>query len=125
MQQVELTMGRTLKIFWSFIWRAWVLMIPTMIVVFIIAALGFFLTGGISAMRNGNMDPKSMGTGLFAAMYLIFIPLMFAIQTYAMKLALNVRWSDFRLVAVASTGSAADDAHSATASAPQSPTSLT
>ncbi len=123
MQQVELTMTRSLKVFWSFIWRTWVFIIPVSIAIVILTALAIFLTGGFTAMRTGKMDPNSlggMGLGLMALVYLVFIPAMFAVQTYAMKLALGVRWSDFRLVAVTSTGSVVDDAHSVPA-APAAP----
>ena len=106
MQQVEITMTRSLKILWSFIWRTWVVLIPVTIGMVIIAGLVFFLTGGITSMRHGKMDPNAlggMGIIFMALVYLVFIPLMLGVQAYALKLALGVRWSDFHLVAVASS----------------------
>lgn len=100
MQPVELTFLRALKVWWSFLWRTWVFMIPVSIVVSVVMFLIIFLTGGLASFRNPQAGHPVLGLGLIMLIYLLFIPAMLVVQVYTLKLALKVKWSDFQLVPV-------------------------
>lgn len=109
MQPVELTYMRALKVWWSFLWRTWLLMIPVMIVSVLVMFLIFWLTGSFEAFRNPEAGKAPFGLGAMALMYAVFLPLMLLLQAFTMQLALKVKWSDFQLVPVGQAPSLPSD----------------
>lgn len=105
MTAVELTSFRAMKVWWSFLWRTWVFMIPVSLLLVIIMAIGFFAFGGSAILHGAPPNPSAISPAfavIIGLMYLVFIPATLAIQIIALKLALRVRWADFYFVAVSS-----------------------
>jgi hypothetical protein len=100
MQPVELTYMRALKVWWSFLWRTWLMMIPITFGVVVLMLVVLWLTGGFEAFRHPEAGKAPFGLGVMALMYLVIFPTMLLLQAFTMKLALKVKWSDFQLVAV-------------------------
>jgi hypothetical protein len=89
MPAIELTFGRAFKVWWSYSWRAFVLMIPVGLAAILVAA----------AVVRGPFTPEHMAGSVRAASG---VWLMIAIgnvlaQTQAMRWMLKARWNDFRL----------------------------
>jgi hypothetical protein len=93
------------KVWWSYSWRASILVIPLGIIMTawslmgLVSTLEHMMESGRS-LSNLNVDQLlglvSGGTTLFV----VSIVLTGVIQVFAMRWALNSRWSDFRLKAV-------------------------
>jgi O-antigen/teichoic acid export membrane protein len=96
----DVTFGRALKIWWSYVWRAVVLMMPVMIIAIFLAALivPFPKAGQPTPMLRPDQIPgmasKMFGVWLFMMVFYI------AAQVQAMRWMLKTKWSDFRLQAV-------------------------
>jgi hypothetical protein len=103
--QLEITYFRSLKIWWSFIWRTTVLSIPVMIVMPI--ALFFFklFPSSEEMMMGAAMGEMPPVFAKFFMVWLLTMFLMISIQTFAIRWMLKTGWSDFRLVAVPPYGS--------------------
>lgn len=102
MPALELTLARATKIWWSFLWRTWVLLI----VPWLLLVATMFRT------FSAYMTPPPRGATIVAhsAPHLpgwvmpVFLVVFFVIQILALRWALSVRWSDFRLQAVSNDG---------------------
>jgi hypothetical protein len=95
----DVSFGRASKIWWSYAWRAIVLMIPVMIVAAVItfSILPFPKAGQAPVLRPDQipgMMSKMFGLWLFMMVFYI------AAQVQAMRWMLKTKWSDFRLQAV-------------------------
>ncbi len=97
MTKIEITLPRALKIWWSFVWRAWVLLIPLMMV--FIPVMKF-----IQPFQAGvPMNPANM-PGFMGKFFLIWYVMMVGgilLQVVAIKWMIKTKWSDFELVALA------------------------
>jgi uncharacterized membrane protein len=97
---IDVTFGRAMKIWWSYVWRAILLMLPVMIVAMVIAIsiLPFPKAGQpVPTFRPEQipgMTSKMFGLWLFMMVFYI------AAQVQAMRWMLKTKWSDFRLQAV-------------------------
>ena len=97
MNQLDITFGRALKVWWSYAWRASVLWIP---VGFAMAISMFWI---VPFPRPGQPWTPSQVSAWMANGFLIWIVVMavaIVVQTIAMRWMLKTRWSDFRLVAL-------------------------
>ena len=98
MDQVDVTWGLALKIWWSFCWRASVLFF---LVVFPLELIGMiFMSRYMPHPGQKGMDPKQamrISSGMMIA-WPILMALVVAIQAQGMRWMLRkARWSDFRL----------------------------
>lgn len=94
MATIEITFGRALKIWWSYAWRAFVLMLPVVVVLDIVI---FFV---IPLPKPGQPPGREQLTEFAVRGLLIWLPGMVAyifLQALAMKWMLKTRWSGFRL----------------------------
>jgi zona occludens toxin (predicted ATPase) len=96
MGPVDITWLRALKIWWSYSWRAFVLMllvmVPLEIVMFSYMMHHFPQRGAASPADAMRM------AGTMAAVWPIFMAALIALQAQAMRWMLNkARWSDFRV----------------------------
>jgi hypothetical protein len=95
MEQIQVTLVRALKIWWSWAWRAWVLSLLVMVPVEII-----FGTWVVTHASKAANDPAA-ATRLIAPFMILWPILMVAVialQAQAMRWMLGrARWSDFRV----------------------------
>jgi Na+-driven multidrug efflux pump len=100
MDVVDVTFRRALQIWWSYVWRAFVLVIPIMLVtmplLFVIMPLP--KPGQPNAALPLDQVPALMAraTGL----WVIMMSLNVIAQVFAMRWMLKTKWRDFRLQAV-------------------------
>lgn len=100
-----MTLMQAFKVWWSYSWRASILVIPLWTL-----ATAWSLIGLVSAVQNMQLSEQgldSMNIGQLmrlasggVTLSILFMVLTAAIQVYAMRWTLNSRWSDFRLKAV-------------------------
>jgi hypothetical protein len=100
MNSVEITFKRSIKIWWSFVWRAWIIMLPF---AFLLIPLMYWL---MPYPKIGEppmpIKPEQM-TGFIIKFFFIWLTMvvgMIILQSLAMKWMLKTKWSDFRLVAI-------------------------
>jgi len=105
-----MTLMQAFKVWWSYSWRASILVIPLGIIMTAWSLIGLFDSVenlSLSGQNLANMDlshisvaqlTRLMSGGL--AMWVVSMVLTAAIQVFAMRWTLNSRWSDFRLKAV-------------------------
>jgi hypothetical protein len=99
MDPVNVTFGRALKIWWSFAWRAWVLMLLVMVPMEIV--LFWYMMSHFPKQGAGNPAEAMRMAGTMMVLWPIFMAVLIALQVQAMRWMLNtVRWSDFRLALV-------------------------
>lgn len=96
MNQINLTIGQSLKILWSFLWRGWVLTLPLMIAMLV--AMRFLIPFPKPGEPPHPPDMKMMP--VFFILWLVMMIGLFITQAYALRWALKARWSNFRIVAV-------------------------
>lgn len=101
MPVLEVTLARAAKIWWSILWRTWVLLIIpwTALVAVMFRAFSRYMTPpppGAPAAAFGASHVPHLPRWLWLLSMIIFI----AIQIFALRWALKARWSDFRLQAV-------------------------
>ncbi len=105
-----MTLMQAFKVWWSYSWRASILLIPLGIIMVIwsvigvVSALGDLSQSGqdLSSMNLSNLSVAQL-MHLFSGgvtLSVLSLVLTAAIQVFAMRWALNSRWSDFRLKAV-------------------------
>jgi hypothetical protein len=94
MNEMTITFGRALKIWWSVMWRGFVLMIPVSIALMIVG-FAMFPTGTL--LRADSFSPLEM-MGILGRMSLLWTIASVVVQVLAIKWALKTRWSDFHLV---------------------------
>ena len=118
-----MTLMQAFKVWWSYSWRASILVIPLTIIMTawslagIIPVLENMLQSGKSAADLNIDQLMGLATGGMGMM-LLSVVLITAVQVFAMRWALNSSWSDFRLKAVppdAEPGNAAGPGGSNTA----------
>ena len=95
MEQIDITWGRALKIWWSYAWRAFVLTLLVMVPLEI--AMAAYM---MSHLPKAGGDPTQAVrmVGTMAILWPIFMAVLLALQIQAMRWMLNkARWSDFRV----------------------------
>jgi len=93
--QADITWLRALKIWWSFSWRAFVLMLLVMVP---LEAVFFWYAMSNLPKAGGNPADAMRMAGTMAAIWPIFMAALIALQAQAMRWMLNkARWSDFRV----------------------------
>lgn len=97
MNQIDLTIKQTLKILWSFLWRGWLLMMPIMVLMLV--AMRFMIPFPKPGEPPMPPDLKQMQFLFFG--WLVMMGLWVVSQGFALRWALKTKWSDFRIVAVA------------------------
>lgn len=100
MPAVQITFSRALKIWWSFAWRAGVLLFPAMLV---LDAAFFFV---LPFPKLGQPPDPSHMPGFMLRIFGAWIVVMgvtVLLQAQAMRWMLGTRWADFRLEAVSET----------------------
>ncbi|MGH8298962.1 MAG: hypothetical protein ACRES6_06715 [Steroidobacteraceae bacterium] len=100
-----MTLMQAFKVWWSYSWRASILVIPLGIIV-----TAWSLVGAVSAAENmslsgqglSNMNIEQLMRLATGGVTLMIVSLLLTavIQVFAMRWTLNSRWSDFRLKAV-------------------------
>jgi hypothetical protein len=100
-----MTFMQALKVWWSYSWRASILVFPLVIITTAISLAGLIST--VQGMiQNGqslsslNIDQLSHLISGGFTMGVLSMVLTAVIQIFAMRWTLNSRWSDFRLKAV-------------------------
>jgi hypothetical protein len=100
-----MTLRQAFKVWWSYSWRASILVIPLGIIMTVWSLAGLFSTlqnmaASGQSLSNLNVDQlMRLATG-GASMWILSLLLTAVIQVFAMRWALNSQWSDFRLKAV-------------------------
>jgi hypothetical protein len=97
MQPIELSFVQALKFLWSVVWRTWLLMIPLWAV-----AMGA-MVWMIPFPKPGE-PPMPPDLSKLPAMFGLWLVLMIGylvILALALRWALKAKWSDFRIIAVA------------------------
>jgi hypothetical protein len=104
MNKIDLTLRQTGKIWWSFMWRGWVLMMPVMIIMTI---AGRFL---IPFPNPGEppQPPDIKQMPIFFMVWLAMMVLFLLTQIFALRWALKTKWSDFRIVPVSASTTSED-----------------
>ena len=105
-----MTLMQAFKVWWSYSWRASLLVIPLGIIMMAWSLFGLFSTlGGASLSGQGlsNLNVSNLNIDTLArllsggvTLWIVSMVLTAAIQVFAMRWTLNSRWSDFRLKAV-------------------------
>ncbi|HET9105653.1 MAG TPA: hypothetical protein VFN79_00515 [Steroidobacteraceae bacterium] len=103
-----MTLTQAFKVWWSYSWRASLLVIPLGIIMTAWSLIGLFSTvehltlsgQGLSGLANMNIDQLTRLMGGGATLWILSMVLTAVIQVFAMRWTLNSRWSDFRLKAV-------------------------
>ena len=93
------------KVWWSYSWRASILVIPLAIIMTAWSLAGLFTTvqGMLQSgqsLSNLNIDQLAHLASGGVSMGILSMVLTAVIQIFAMRWTLNSRWSDFRLKAV-------------------------
>jgi hypothetical protein len=103
MDVVEVTFRRALQIWWSYVWRAFVLAIPLMMVTtpLMFVILPFPKPGQPNAMLAPEQIPGLMAKGM--GIWAIMMALNIIAQVFAMRWMLKTKWRDFKLQAVSDT----------------------
>jgi adhesin HecA-like repeat protein len=93
------------KVWWSYSWRASILVIPLWTII-----TAWSLIGLVSAVQNMQLSGQSLDNlnlaklaGMLSGGFtlsILSLVLTGAIQVFAMRWTLNSRWSDFKLKAV-------------------------
>ena len=100
-----MTLMQAFKVWWSYSWRASLLVIPLWTIVTIWSLMGLVSTIQDMQLSGKGLDSLSIGQvsrllsgGMTVS--ILFMVLTAAIQVYAMRWTLNSRWSDFQLKVV-------------------------
>lgn len=118
-----MTLRQAFKVWWSYSWRASILVIPLGIIMTAWSLAGLFSTlrdMSLSGqnLSNLNVDQLTRLASGGMSMWILSLVLTAVIQVFAMRWTLNSRWSDFRLKAVppdAQVGNEPDAGNSGTA----------
>jgi hypothetical protein len=92
---VPITFGRGAKIWWSYMWRALVLITPLMVVLVPVVLYVMPHPG-----RGAPVTPDQLHEALstLRPIWLVTLVVNVLLQVQAMRWMLKTRWSDFRLV---------------------------
>ena len=96
MSTIEITFMRALKVWWSFIWRGYVLLLPVGIVM---GVAMFWMMPFPTHPGPMGPDQAKLMIGKGSVFWIVMMVLMVVVQTFAMRWMLKTRWSDFTLVA--------------------------
>lgn len=95
MDQVDITWLRALKIWWSYSWRAFVLILLVMVP---LEAIIFWYAMSPLRKAGGNSADTMRMAGTMATLWPVLMAVAIALQAQAMRWMLNkARWSDFRV----------------------------
>jgi hypothetical protein len=99
MDSTDITFGRAFTIWWSYVWRAFLLMLPVMIVAMVIAiaVLPLPKVGQPAALRPDQV-PGMMGK--MFCVWLFTMVFYVAAQVQAVRWMLKTKWTGFRLKVV-------------------------
>ena len=100
MRSLEITIRRALKMWWSFVWRAWVLTMPLAVVA--LPVMHWLMP--IPKPGEPPVNPVQV-PHFFAKFFILWLFLMLGMafmQALAMRWALKTKWSDFKLIATPS-----------------------
>jgi hypothetical protein len=108
-----MTLMQAFKVWWSYSWRASILVIPLWTLVTVWSLFGLVSTVQNMELSGQSLDSLSIGqlTRLASGgvtVSILFLVLTALIQVLAMRWTLNSRWSDFRLKAVPPDATAGD-----------------
>ena len=103
-----MTFMQAFKVWWSYSWRASILVIPLTVIMAAISLAGLISTvqgmlqsgQSLSNLSSMNIDQLAHLVSGGFTMGILSMVLTAVIQVFAMRWALNSRWSDFRLKAV-------------------------
>ena len=100
-----MTLMQAFKVWWSYSWRASLLVIPLWTIVTVWSLMGLVSTVRDMQLSGRGLDSLSIGevSRLLSGgmtLSILFMVLTAAIQVFAMRWTLNSRWSDFRLKVV-------------------------
>jgi hypothetical protein len=103
--EMIMTFMQAFKVWWSYSWRASILVIPLFVIMTSISLAGLFST--VSAMLQNGQSLSNISidqlmhlvSGGFT-MGILSMVLTAVVQVFAMRWTLNSRWTDFRLKAV-------------------------
>lgn len=100
-----MTLMQAFKVWWSYSWRASILIIPLWTIIMVWSLLGVASTvenmmASGQSLENLNVVQLARLLSGGVTMTILSIVLTGLIQVYAMRWTLNSRWSDFRLKAV-------------------------
>ena len=100
-----MTLMQAFKVWWSYSWRASILVIPLGVIMTAWSLAGLFSTvqGMLQSgqsLSNLNIDQLTRLASGGMSLFIISVVLTAVIQIFAMRWTLNSRWSDFRLKAV-------------------------
>jgi hypothetical protein len=104
-----MTLMQAFKVWWSYSWRASLLVMPLGVIMTAWSLFGLFsavekmaLSGQDPAqgLASLNLDQLTRLASAGASLWILSMVLTAAIQVLAMRWTLNSRWSDFRLKAV-------------------------
>jgi hypothetical protein len=92
-------------VWWSYSWRASILVIPLAIIMTAWSLAGLFsivqnMAQSGQNLSNLNIDQLTRLASGGVGLWILSLILTAAIQVFAMRWTLNSRWSDFRLKAV-------------------------
>jgi hypothetical protein len=100
-----MTFMQALKVWWSYSWRASILVFPLVIITTAISLAGLIST--VQGMLQNGQSLSSLSIDQLSrlvsggfTMGILSMVLTAVIQIFAMRWTLNSRWSDFRLKAV-------------------------
>ena len=100
-----MTFMQAFKVWWSYSWRASILVIPLGIIMTAWSLAGLFSTvenmvQSGQNLSNLNIDQLTRLVSGGVSLWILSLVLTAVIQVFAMRWTLNSRWSDFRLKAV-------------------------
>jgi len=98
--EIQVTYGRALKIWWSYLWRAFVLLIPVSILVLplMLWVIPFPKPGHPTPQMQPNQIAPMLGKMFL--IWLLMMALNVLLQVQAMRWMLKTTWRDFRLKVV-------------------------
>jgi hypothetical protein len=96
-QPVAITFARGVKIWWSYMWRALVLIIPLTIV---LVPVVMYIVPHPASGAPVTPDQLHGALSTLRPIWLLTLIVNVLLQVQAMRWMLKTRWSDFRLVTV-------------------------
>lgn len=100
-----MTLMQAFKVWWSYSWRASILVIPLTIIMTVWSLAGLLPT--VEKMMQSGQSPSDLNVDQLmrlatggTTMLVLSMLLIAAVQVFAMRWTLNSSWSDFRLKAV-------------------------
>lgn len=100
MADIEITYGRALKVWWSYLWRAFVLFMPASLL--ILPLMFWIVPFPTLGQPTPQIEPAQLPAmmGKMFLVWLVIMALSVLLQVQAMRWMLKTRWREFRLKAV-------------------------